>query len=145
MKIKRINKLKKVICISLLLIFCVFLLVGCNNTNIKFIRFDIKQINNNQYIFDFILKVENTANYEITLNQNDFYVKVNETEFNSVTFLYENEETFYGKVLIEKKNSIKLRARIITTIIGGDFNSICLKYKNKIIVEDKVYISTTKN
>lgn len=128
----------------ILSIFCFtsFILAGCNHSSIttNFIRFDIGQRQADYYL-DFTIKFENKTNKSLSIEGNDFYVEINHEEKHDIGLLYDNEEIYYGNsITLNKNETLSLRVRAISPIKERDYNSILIKYKNKVLVEDNIYI-----
>lgn len=132
----------KVSCVCFLLILSSIFLSACNKqVTVDFVRFYIGQRQTDYYL-DFTLKINNPTGNIVIIDNSDFYVKVNDEEFYSVAFLYENEETFYAAVNVESNGHLTLRARVVTANLKNkDRNYIAIKYKDSLIVEDNIYVS----
>lgn len=139
------KRIFKISCFCLMFICCGLFFMGCSPKGLsaEFIRFNIKQ-RNDDYCLDFTIKFNNKTKENTIIKEDDFYVEINNEEKNTISFLYEYDETFYtSNITINNNEILTLRVRVISTIKNKDYNSILLKYKNEILVEDNVYISNT--
>ncbi len=129
----------------LFFIGCSLLFFGCakNELTAEFVRFSIEQRQNDYYL-DFTIKFENNTNDIQQITENDFFIEINTEEKNDLSFLYENEEVFYPNPTININENLTIRIRVITEIKNKDHNTILLKYKDKTIINDNIYISNNK-
>ncbi|MCM1289633.1 MAG: hypothetical protein NC132_03900 [Corallococcus sp.] len=131
-------------CITIVLILYGVLCVGCfdeGKFEASFVRFGIGKRQTDYYL-DFTVKLDNKTNSTETVTSSDFCVEVNGNKIDSLTFLYESSDTFYPVfVSVESGSTLTLRVRAIAVVNNKQQNKILLKYKDKTLVEDNVYVS----
>lgn len=128
--------------ITVIIVFISLFFVGCHNQSVKinFIRFELGKRQETDYYLDFTIKIKNNEKYKINIDNNDFVLKVNNNDIVGAEYLSEYENVYIGKLLVEAKQQINIRVRFISNLNKQEWNSIQLKYKDNVIIEDRIYI-----
>lgn len=141
------KKFIKVSCMLFALISCSFLFIGCSNTmSVEFVNIDrIQNQSDDNFCLDFMIKFDNKTNEDKNVLKSDFYIEINNIYYGDIAMLEEYEEVYHlGHYTAKSHEKSNIRIRVVSKIKTGDHNSILIKYKDKIIIEDSVYISKTK-
>ncbi len=110
------------ICLCLVFILSLIVFAGCFDSGIsaEFVRFNIGKRNSGDSYLDFTIRLDNKSDHE---------------EF----ILDSDEEVFIvGYPSVKSKEILTLRLRAIAEIKFEERNSILVKYKDKILVQDNV-------
>lgn len=92
-----------------------------------------------------MIKFDNKTNEDKNVLKSDFYIEINNIYYGDIAMLKEHEEVYLlGHYTAKSHEESNIRIRVVSKIKTGDHNSILIKYKDKIIIEDSVYISKTK-
>lgn len=143
------NKRFKIVSVISILILCCVLCVGCidgeenEKVEVDFVRFNMGKRQTDYYL-DFTVELSNNTKYSSSFETDDFYIEVNGNKIDNVTLMYEYEEIVYAAyVSVDSGDTLKIRVRAISAINNQQRNSIILKYKDKTLVDDQVYIRDT--
>ncbi len=137
--------MKKIV-LSLYSVFCILccslIFFGCNQNEItsNFIKFSIKEVSNS-YLLDFTIEINNNTSNDLTILTQDFYIEINNEVKKDISFLYESDEIFYTYPTIKSNEKLIFRVRTKSDIKDKQYNTIILKYKKNILVNDDIYIS----
>ncbi len=129
------------ICLCLVFILSLIVFAGCFDSGIsaEFVRFNIGKRNSGDSYLDFTIRLDNKSDHEEFILDSDFEVEINGKAVNTKSFLYEYEEVFIvGYPSVKSKEILTLRVRAIAEIKFEERNSILVKYKDKILVQDNV-------
>lgn len=132
---------------TLLVLISCFVMIGCGcskkEMSVSFVRFT-PVYRQTDYCCDFTLEFKNNSNSDQLLREKDFYICINNEIKDTVTFLHETNESFYLMPIIKIGETIKIRVRAISELNNKQRNLMLVKYKDKILVDDNVYINNTR-
>lgn len=140
------KKILRSVCICLATLACCLCFVGCGNDKVEanFVRFSIGQRQSDYYL-DFTIKFYNKTNHDETLLASDFYVEINDEKNESISFWYDGVETYYAYPTIKSNESLTLRLRVTANVKNKDYNKIVVKFHDKVLVDDNVFISNNQS
>lgn len=137
------NKEKRIFCILIAIFTCFLCLMfsGCETESVKvsFVRFSWGERQNDYYL-DFTVKFENNTNHATVIDESDFYIEINAQQENVGSILYEYQDVFYLQPIVEAKETLILRVRVISQLKKREWNTILVKYNNSVLVDDSIFI-----